>query len=91
MTEELVSEQDLADNKANFTGRLPLNLESNEGVAGSILNMEMYSLGLDYLRKYADMINAITRNQVQAAAQKYLSPLGYALAVAGPEIVEKTA
>ncbi|HLY26658.1 MAG TPA: hypothetical protein VKQ72_09985, partial [Aggregatilineales bacterium] len=65
---------------------LPLNLESNEGVASSILNMEMYSLGLDYLRHYRDMINAVTRQQVQAAAQKYLSPLSYALGVAGPEI-----
>jgi zinc protease len=83
---EPVSEQDLADNKANFTGRLPLNLESNEGVASSILNMETYNLGLDYLRRYADLINAISREQVQAAAQKYLSPRAYALAVAGPEI-----
>jgi zinc protease len=81
-----VSEDDLADNKANFTGRLPLTLESNEGVAGSILNMENYGLGLDYLRNYAEMINAITVEQVQAAAQKYLSPDTYVLAVAGPEI-----
>jgi zinc protease len=85
MIAEPVSEQDLADNKANFTGRLPLNLESNEGVASSILNMETYNLGLDYLRRYADLINAISREQVRAAAQKYLSPRAYALAVAGPE------
>jgi zinc protease len=83
---EPVSEEELADNKANFTGRLPLNLESNEGVASSILNMETYHLGLDYLRRYADMINAISREEVQAAARKYLSPKAYALAVAGPEI-----
>jgi zinc protease len=86
ITSELVSEQDLADNKANFTGRLPLNLESNEGVASSILNMEMYDLGLDYLRKYAEMINAISREQVRLAAQKYISAKAYALAVAGPEL-----
>lgn len=86
IVEEPVSEEDLADNKANFTGRLPLTLESNEGVAGSILNMETYKLGLDYLRNYATMINAITVEQVQAAAQKYLSPTAYALAVAGPAI-----
>lgn len=86
ITAELVSDQDLADNKANFTGRLPLTLEGNEGVASSILNMEMYNLGLDYLRNYEAMINAITREQVQLAAHKYLSPAAYALAVAGPEI-----
>ncbi len=86
ITTELVSEDDLADNKANFTGRLPLNLESNEGVASSILNMETYGLGLDYMRGYADMINAITREDVLAAAQKYLNPKAFTLAVAGPEL-----
>src|SRR5260221_2077916 len=85
MIDEPVSEQDLADNKANFIGRLPLNLESNEGVSGSILNMAMYNLGLDYLRNYADIINSVTRPQVQAAARNYLSPITYVLAVARPQ------
>jgi zinc protease len=86
MVNEPVSDEDLDDNKANFTGRLPLNLESNEGIASSIINMETYSLGLDYLRRYTGIINAITREEVQAAAQKYLHPDAYVLAVAGPEI-----
>ena len=47
---EPITDEELADNKANFTGRLPLTLETNEGVAGSILNMETYQLGLDYMR-----------------------------------------
>ncbi len=85
MTKELVSEEDLADNKANFIGRLPLNLESNEGVAASILNMETYQLGLDYLQRYSDVINAVSREDILAAVQKYLSPEAYALAIAGPE------
>lgn len=87
ITSEMVSEDDLADNKANFTGRLPLTLESNEGVASSILNIETFGLGLDYLRGYAEMINAITREDVLSAARKYLNPTAYALAVAGPESV----
>jgi zinc protease len=41
------SQDELDDNKANFIGRLPLQLESNEGVAGAIVNAERYSLGLD--------------------------------------------
>ncbi|PJF34452.1 MAG: hypothetical protein CUN49_15590, partial [Candidatus Thermofonsia Clade 1 bacterium] len=73
-------------NKANFTGSLPLSLETNEGVAAAILNMETFKLGLDYLQNYAEMINAITREDVLKAAQKYLSPKAYALSVAGPEL-----
>ncbi len=80
-----VSPAEMADNQSFFVGRLPLQLETNEGVAGMIESMELYNLGLDYLRRYPGMIHAITRDQVQAAAQKYLDPERYAAAVAGPE------
>lgn len=85
LQDERVGEEELADNKAYLTGSLPLRLETNEGVAQALLDMERYGLGLDYLQRYADLINAITPEQVQAAAQKYLNPDAYALAVAGPE------
>jgi len=88
ITQELVSPEELADSQANITGRLPLQLETNEGVAGSILTMERYKLGLDYLQRYAERINAITAEDVLAAAQRYLRPDGYALAIAGPEVAQ---
>ncbi len=81
---EPVSEEELEDSKANFIGRLPLQLERNEGVAGAILTMERYGLGLDYLRRYADAIRAVQVDDVLAAARHYLDPDTYALAVAGP-------
>ncbi|MBN2305031.1 MAG: insulinase family protein [Anaerolineae bacterium] len=84
ITSELVSEEELADSKANFIGRMPLMLERNEGVAGVILTMERYGLGLDYLRHYADSVRAVTPDDALAAAQHYLDPDVYALAVAGP-------
>ncbi|MEK6574236.1 MAG: insulinase family protein, partial [Chloroflexota bacterium] len=80
-----VTAAELADNKSYFIGRLPLQLETNEGVAGTIESMELYDLGLDYLRRYPSLINEITRDRVQAAAAKYLDPERYAVAVAGPE------
>jgi zinc protease len=86
ITSELVTDDELADNKANFIGRLPLTLESNEGVAGTILAIERYNLGLDYLWHYADRVNAITAEAVLSAARHYLSPTAYALSIAGPEI-----
>ena len=76
--------KELADNKAFITGSLPLRLETNDGVADQITNMEMYGLGLDYLQKYVGMIDAITAAQVRSAAQAYLDADAYALAVAGP-------
>ncbi len=89
ITTERVTDDELADNKANFIGRLPLRLESNEGVAGAIISIERYGLGLDYLQRYPAIINAITVDEVLAAAQHYLSPDVYALAIAGPELPEE--
>jgi len=82
---EPVSDQELADSKANMTGRLPLALETNDGVASNLLNMEWYGLGLDYLHRYAGEINAITAEDVQRVAAQYLRPDVYTLVVAGPE------
>ncbi|HET90347.1 MAG TPA: insulinase family protein [Chloroflexi bacterium] len=82
--EELVEVEELADNKAFITGSLPLRLETNEGVAHSIISMERYNLGLDYLERYADLIGEITAERVQAVAARWLDPDAYALAVAGP-------
>ncbi|RLC54792.1 MAG: insulinase family protein, partial [Chloroflexota bacterium] len=84
--EEPVNEDELTDNKAFITGSLPLRLETNEGVAQAILDMEHFNLGLDYLQRYADLINEITAERVQAAAQRWLDPDAYALAIAGPPL-----
>lgn len=85
--EEPVGEGELNDNQAFITGSLPLRLETNDGVAHAILNMERYNLGLDYLQRYADLINEITAERVQAVAQRWLDPDAYALGIAGPPAV----
>jgi zinc protease len=84
MIETKVTPTELKDNKSYMIGSMPIGLETNDGVAGIILDMELYGLGLDYLVNYPDRINAITAASVQAAAQKYLDAENFALAVAGP-------
>jgi zinc protease len=81
---EPVTDEELSDSKANFIGRLPLALESNAGVAGALLNLERYQLGLDYYQRYESLINAVTRAEVLAAAQHYFDPDKLAVVVAGP-------
>jgi len=88
MVEAQISAEDLADNKANFTGRLPLLLETNGGVANHLIAMERYGLGLDYLQNYTQMIDAITIADVQSAMQTYWGSGNFSLAVAGPAIDE---
>jgi zinc protease len=79
-----VTADELADSQANYIGRLPLSLESNGGVASALLNIERYDLGLDYYLRYADMVRAVTRDDVVETARKYIDPEKLAVATAGP-------
>nr|MBN1228617.1 insulinase family protein [Anaerolineae bacterium] len=83
LVDEPVAGEELADNKAFFIGQLVLGLETNEGVASVLMTIEKHQLGLDYLYGYADMINALTVQDVQNVAATYLDPDAYALAIAG--------
>jgi zinc protease len=85
MRDTKVPASELADNKARSSpARLPLRSETNDGVADQITNMELYGLGLDYLQNYADMVNAITPQQMRRRRPKVPDRDAYALAVAGP-------
>ncbi len=91
LASEPVSDQDLADNQSYFTGRLPLRLESNEGISSQIHALESYNLGLNYLAEYKDMIYRISKDDVLRAAQRYLDPKNMVIAVAGPAPDSSTA
>jgi zinc protease len=81
---EPVTEEELSDSKSFFLGRMPLLLESNSGVAVSLLNIEHFNLGLDYFLKYPKLVQAITAAEILEASRKYLDPDRLAIAVAGP-------
>lgn len=80
---EPVTEQELSDSQANYIGRLPISLESNSGVAAALLNLERYNLGLDYYRRYEQLVRSVTPEQVLEAARRYLHPQKLAIVSAG--------
>ena len=84
MGEELVDEEELNNSKTLLTGSVPLQLETNNGVSQSILNMLSYNLGLDYLVRYNERINAITAEEIRSVSKQYFDPERAVLAVAGP-------
>jgi zinc protease len=81
---EPVSPGELSDSQANYIGRLPLSLESNNGVASALINLERYELGLDYYRNYASLVGSVTPEMILEAAQHYINPDYLAIASAGP-------
>ncbi len=81
---EPVSDQELDDARSAIVRSLPRNLETNEGMASALHSIEQYRLGLDYLDRFAGLIDAISAEQVLAVAEKRLHPDRCAVAVAGP-------
>ena len=81
---ELVTEEELADAKSYLVGVLPLALETQDGVAATLLAIEEFGLGLDYLSRYPKIISGITREQVREAAERHLDAARRAITVAMP-------
>jgi len=81
MQKELVSESELADAKAYLTGSFPLKMDTYAKIAGMLASVEIYGLGLDYPQTYPRLINAVTREDIQRVAKKYLHPDKMAIVV----------
>ena len=84
LREELVPDDELEDVKAYVTGSLPLQLETNEGIAQALEDIVLYDLGLDYLRKFPDEVRQVDAQQVREAAREHLHVDDLKIVVAGP-------
>jgi zinc protease len=79
-----VTQAELVDNQASLIGRLPLQLESNDGVAAALMNLELFNLGLEYYQRYPQTIRNVTREEIWESARRYLHPDRLAIGIAGP-------
>ncbi len=70
---EPVTDEELKDAKAKYVGNFVLALEKPSTIARYALNIETEGLPNDYYKTYLERINNITKEDVQKAAQKYLS------------------
>jgi len=80
---EPVSEKEIADAKSYLTGVFPLRLETQEGLVDQLLQIKMFGLPQDYLETYRNEIQAVTIEQVQEVAKKYVKPDEAAIIIVG--------
>jgi zinc protease len=71
---ELVSEKELEGAKKYLIGSFPMRLDTQGKLASFLTQVEYYSLGLDYAKKYPSLIRSVTKEDVLRVAQKYLFP-----------------
>jgi predicted Zn-dependent peptidase len=87
---EAVSAETLKSAKSIMSGAFARRLESAGTVAQFAYNISKYNLPADYYETYLERLNAITAEDVQAAAKKYLKANNCYISVVGnKDILEK--
>jgi zinc protease len=76
--------QEQIDGVSSLLGSLPRQLETNEGAAAVMGEIELYDLGLDYLERYPDIVRSLTSVTVTDAARRWIDPEHLVTAIAGP-------
>ena len=74
---------ELDDAKSYLNGSYPMRFETPDRIAGQLMSVELYQLGENYISTYRDKVQAVTLEQVQAAAKKYVDPDNLVIVVVG--------
>jgi zinc protease len=81
--EEKPTAEEVEDAKKYLLGSLPFQTTTGGQVAALLLAVERYGLGLNYLDDYRKAVAAVTPEDVQAVARKYIDPEHMVLSAAG--------
>ncbi|MDQ2746235.1 MAG: insulinase family protein [Acidobacteriota bacterium] len=86
------TEKELKDAKSYLTGVFPLRAETQEGLTNLLVSQQLFDLPADYLQTYRDKINAVTLDDVERVAKKYIAPDKIAIVIVGDadEIIKQS-
>lgn len=85
-----VTPDELQSAKNELTGSFAIGLEDPQTVARFAINIDMYKLPKDYYENYLTNLNAVTIEDVNAAAAKYVLPFNYHIVIVGDRaVIEK--
>lgn len=74
MQMEKVSDEELKNRITYMGGNFAIGLENPQTVAQYAINIERYKMPKDYYQNYLKNLSAVTAEDVQAMAQKYINP-----------------
>jgi predicted Zn-dependent peptidase len=74
----------MAESLQYLIGSMPRQLETNIAITNFLQTVEFFGLGLDYDQRLPELLRAVTRDDVVAAARAVLDPARASIVVAGP-------
>jgi zinc protease len=81
--DEKPTAEEVEDAKKYLLGSQAFNFTTDASIAGQLLYIERNKLGLNYPEDYRKGVSAVTAEDVQAVAKKYIDPKRMALVAAG--------
>lgn len=78
-----VTDEELSDARSYLSGVFSLGLATQDGLVGQLATVYLNELPEDYLETYREGIRALTAEDVQAAARKYLDSANAQIVVVG--------
>ncbi len=81
--DEKPTAEEVDDAKKFLFGNQPFGYTTDSGIAAQLLNIEQFHLGFDYPEDFRKAVSAVTPEDVQAVAKKYLDPKHMFLVAAG--------
>ena len=83
IVEEGITEEELEEAKANLSGSFGRSLENPSTIASFAINIARYGLPEDYYSTYLQRLNALTVEDINAAAKKYIQPDNMHITIVG--------
>ncbi len=84
MAADGVTVEELEASKKYLVGSMPRLLETNAAIAAFLESCEQFGLGMDHDVRLPGLLNAVTLDEVNACARRFLAPERAAITVAGP-------
>src|SRR5690554_190257 len=83
IVENGITEEELEEAKANLSGSFGRSLENPSTIASFAINIAQYDLPEDYYSTYLQRLNALTVEDINAAAKKYIQPENMYITIVG--------
>jgi zinc protease len=84
MAADGVTAGELEASKKYLVGSMPRLLETNAAIATFLQSCEQFGLGMDHDVRLPGLLNAVTLDEVNACARRFLAPERAAITIAGP-------
>ena len=79
-----LTEKEVDESRRYMIGALPRALETNAAIASFLQQADFFNLGLDYDLRLPELLRAVTREDANAAARRFLNADLATVVIAGP-------